>query len=127
MPEWWDAATSIGGMLLALVLVLFLAWVALRFLNKRMPGLGGGGASRAIHVLDRVMVGKNSSVILLRVKDTVMLVAFSEHGVQKLYEFAAEEGEYEPARPGELPSFTAALRDAAKKLGKRGGGDGDGA
>jgi flagellar biogenesis protein FliO len=123
----WSVALQFIGALVALALVLLLAWVVLRWVNKRRPGYGGGNASRAIRVLDRVVVGRNSTLLLLRVKDTVMLVAVSEHAIQKLAEYDASEADCAPHTAADLPSFAQALRDAGKKLGlgKKDGGDGD--
>lgn len=112
----WEAIREIGGVILALVLVLLLAWLVLRWLNNRMPGLGGGSTERMIRVLDRVAVGKNVVVLLVRVKDTVMLVAVSDHAIEKLAEFDAADGSFDVKKAAaENPSFAAALKDAVAK------------
>lgn len=117
LATFWEAAKQIIGALLALVLVCALAWVVLRWINQRMPSLGGGSTKRLITVLDRVAVGKNAVVLLLHVGGRVMLVAVSDHAIEKLAEFDAENGEFEvPATP-DNPSFAAALKDAASKAG----------
>lgn len=122
--EYWDAAAKILGTLAALVLVLLLAWLLLRWMNKRMPGVSGG-AQRAIKVLDRLPVGKNGTILLLRVQDKVLLVAVGERGAEKLYEFDDPDGKFDLPKPGGTTGFSDALKDAAKKmgLGKKDGGD----
>jgi flagellar biosynthetic protein FliO len=113
----------VGSTLLALVLVLFLAWLLLRWMNRRVPGMGGGG--RLIKVLDRTQAGKNSSILLLRVQDKVFLVAVSEHAIEKLYEFDDSDGQIAPPKAPEYASFSNTLKDAAKRFSTRGKGDGE--
>lgn len=105
------------GAMVALILVLLAAWLLLRWMNNRMPGMGSGGASRLVKVLDRVPVGKNSSILLLRVQDKVLLVAVTEHGAEKLCEFDDPDGLIAPDTPaGEVPGFAAVLKDTARKM-----------
>ncbi len=103
--------------ILALALVLFLAWALLRWMNRRMPGMAGGGAARMIKVLDRVQAGKSSTLLLVRVQDKVFLLGAGDRGVDKICEFDDPEGKLLPPAIGEPPSFAAALRDAAAKAG----------
>lgn len=119
----WEAALKLGGALLALCLVLLLAWLMLRWMSRRAPGASGGG--RAIKVLDRVAAGRNGSLLLLRVKDKVLLVGFSDHAVQTLCEFDDPDGSFEAQQAAKNPAFSDALKDAARKMGfkpKDGGG-----
>lgn len=109
----------------ALALVLFLAWLVLRWINKRVPGMGGGASGRMITVLDRISVGKNSYIVLLRVQDKVLLVGISDHAVEKLYELDDPEGKMKLSERPEAPSFTDAMKDAAAKMGFGGKGRGD--
>ncbi len=115
-----EMVLRILGAIAALALVLFLAWFILRWLNRRVPSMGGGGgkaAGRMITVLDRVHLGKNSSLLLVRVQDKVYLVGISEHTVQTLAEIDDPDGELALPEAGQNPSFTAALRDAVAKMG----------
>lgn len=113
-----ETIMRILGAIAALALVLFLAYILLRWLNKRMPGLGAGGAAgKMITVLDRVTLGKNSSILLVRVQDRVFLVGISENAVQTLAEFDDPEGELTLPDKGENPSFSEAMKDAVAKMG----------
>lgn len=117
MLEGWDLVGRIMGALVALILVLLAAWMLLRWMNNRVPGMGGGGAARLVKVLDRVAVGRNSSILLLRVQDKVLLVAMTEHGAEKLCEFDDPDGTIAPDTPaGDVPGFAAVLKDTARKL-----------
>lgn len=106
------------GAIAALAAVLFLAWYILRWINKRVPGAGNSGHGRLLNVLDRVNTGKNSSLLLVRVKDKVFLVAVSEHAIEKISEFDdPDETMKLPATSESIP-FSDALKQAASKLRK---------
>ncbi|MDL2294136.1 flagellar biosynthetic protein FliO [Ruminococcaceae bacterium OttesenSCG-928-D13] len=112
----WEVFRDLLTTLLALVLVLVLAWLALRWLNRRVPGMGGGSTERLIKVLDRVTVGKNTVLVLVQVKNTVMLVAVGDHTVEKLAEFDAADGAFDiPKAAQQNPSFADALKDTLAK------------
>lgn len=119
----FNAVLQIVMMLLALALVLFLAWFILRWMNKRVPGMGGTGNGKFVKVLERVPTGKSGSIMLIRVENKVILVAVTEHAVEKLCEFDDPEGNLDlPVQ--EFPSFASALKDAGKKFSKKkDGGD----
>lgn len=114
--DFWGTASKLIGTLFALCLVLFLAWLLIRWLNRRMPGVSGG-SGRSIQVIDRVQVAKGSTIVMLRVEEKVFLVAVSEHAVEKLSEFDDPEGKYAPQKVAQSPSFGNALKDAVGKLG----------
>jgi flagellar biosynthetic protein FliO len=121
----WDVVVRLISAGLVLVLVLLLAWLVLRWLSRRMPGAGVPTKKRAIKVLDRLSMGRSGTVMLLRVKDKVLLVAMTDHGAEKLYEFDDPDGEFDLEKPGEAPAFADALKDAARRLRgkKKDGGD----
>ncbi len=110
-----EPALQIITTIAALVIVLLLAWVTLRWMSKRMPGLSGG-SGRMINVLDRVTVGKNASILLIRVQDKVILVAASEHAFEKLYEFDDPDGTVSSVQDMESVKFSSVLKDAASKF-----------
>ncbi len=117
----WDMMLQILGAILALIVVLLLAWLLLRWMNKRVPGMGTGSA-KMIKVLDRVNVGR-TTVVLMRVESKVLLVAMSEHSIQKLQEFDDPNGDIAPTISS-VPSFSDTLKDVTKRM-KFGGGDKD--
>ncbi len=104
------------GVLVVLVLVLLAAWLALRWVNKKAPGVGTGGSARLIRVLDRVAISRTSSILLLRVQDKVFLVAMTEHGAEKLSEFDDPSGAIAPPPQGQGQAFSSILLDTAKRF-----------
>lgn len=124
----WEALLQLLGALVALAAVLLLAWFILRAIGRGMPGTASGPV-RLVKVLDRVAVNRNSTILLLRVQDKVILVAMTDHGTEKLCEWDDPEGLITNAQGAEntLSGFSAVLRDAAKKLVKKPPPDGAGA
>lgn len=114
----WDATIKIVGALAALAFVLFLAWLVLRWIGKRTQGVGNA-QQRHIKVIERMQVGRNSTLLLLKLNAKVLLVAVSERGAEKLYEFDDEDGKFDFKRPEALPSFAEALKSATKRFGSK--------
>ena len=85
--NFWEAIVRVLGAILALALVLFLAWLVLRLLNRAMPGLQGtaAGRGRFVQVPERIPYGKGPTLLLLRVQSTVILVACSVPAGEKLW------------------------------------------
>ena len=118
-----EVVLRVIGAIVALGLVLLCAWLVLRWVGGKMPGVSGG-TNRLIQVLDRVSVSRNSTIVLLRVQSKVFLVAISDNAVEKLCEMDDPDNTMALPKPAELPNFSVALKEAAKKLGKRGGSGG---
>ncbi len=115
-----DLIGRITGAIVALVLVLLSAWLILRWIGKKMPGVSGGSA-RLIQVLDRYGVGRGSTLLLIRVQSKVMLVAISEHTAEKLCEFDdPEEKITSMSKVADTMDFSAALSGAIKQFKNRG-------
>ncbi len=115
-----DVYLRIIGALAALVVVLLLAWLLLRWMNRRVPGMAGN--AKMIKVLDRVSVGKGGMLMLVRVQDKVILLVAGDHVAEKLLEFDDPDGAFEP-KIAASPSFAGALKDAAKRFGGKDKGD----
>ncbi len=123
-----ETVLRILGTLLALVFVLALAWFILHWLNSRTGNLGGFARSgRLLQVLDRMTIGKNSTLLLVRVQSKVYLIAVSDHSIQTINEWDDPEHTIQaPPPPENLLSFQDALKEAAKKLKKPDHTDGPG-
>lgn len=72
----------------ALVLVLFLANVALKQLNRTMAK-----QQRVIHILERLSVGKNASLAIAKVGESYYLMSLSDSQSTILKELTEEEVE----------------------------------
>lgn len=63
--------------------VVVLTFYASKWYAGRMGTLGRG---RHIHIIDRLAVGKNSSIVIIDVKGTQYLVGISDHCIEMLKE-----------------------------------------
>lgn len=72
---------STTGMLLAFVVILFLAWQASRCLGKFTPYAKAGGR---MQILEQTRVGNEQYIILLKVDNTQYLLGTGQKGIQVL-------------------------------------------
>ena len=78
---------STTGMLLAFVVILFLAWQASRYLGKNAPYGNKGGKMR---ILEQLKVGNDQYIILLKLDENQYLLGTSQTGIQVLERFKEE-------------------------------------
>ena len=76
---------STTGMLLAFVVILFLAWQASRYLGKNAPYGNKGGKMRILKV------GNDQYIILLKLDENKYLLGTSQTGIQVLERFKEEK------------------------------------
>ena len=110
---------SVIGLLAVVLLVLAGAYAFTRWAGKSlggglMAGLGGGlGGGRQLQVLDRAGLGKDQTLLVVRVGQRYLLLGSTPAGVTLLAELTQEEGEsWNPpaAAPEERPDFLALMR-----------------
>ena len=82
---------STTGMLLAFVVILFLAWQASRYLGKNAPYGNKGGKMR---ILEQLKVGNDQYIILLKLDENQYLLGTSQTGIQVQERFK-EENDHE--------------------------------
>lgn len=117
----FDTAFTILSALLALVFVLFLAYITIKWMGRRMSAQAGG---RVIKIIDRVMIGQDKCLLVLSVGGQTMLVGMTGDAVTKLADLPdlTQQPADGIATP---PEFYDVLSDAVKKgmgrLSKRGG------
>lgn len=119
--------------ILVVVLIFFLAWYIPRFLSTR-NGMTGNG--RNIVVLEKIVLSKDSSIVLVKAFGKLILVGITPHGMEKLME--AEETAVEiQGNETSTESFTEILKKnlnsalpegkikeaVGKMFGKKGDGD----
>lgn len=111
------------GMLATVVLVLVLAWLCTRWLaGTRLSGGGLPSGERRMRVVDRLPLGKDVSLVLVRLGEGFFLLGVSPTGVSQLRELTEEEaaawtsGADGSGGPG---SPAASFRDALSAAWKR--------
>ena len=111
---------SIAGALMWVIVILALAYWCSRYLGKRY---GGGISGKYLKIIDRVQVGTDRYLILLRLQERTYLVGVSPAGIQFLSEpegFIEEEPEEEPQN-GDKPSGFQELLRAYESLREKKG------
>lgn len=114
---------SVFGMLVGFGLILFLAWWFVRLLGR---GVAAAGPQRMIQVLDRVSLGADKQLLLVRAGGRVLLLGVTAHRVENLAELPPDALPPQQPLPAEGGSFLAALKKALDTRKKGGGGSEDG-
>lgn len=86
--SFFSGLSAVLTMIISLGFVLFLAWYLLNWMGKRSNNQGCAGA---IKVLDKVVVGREKTLLLIKVGSKTMLVAFSDGAATNICEFGADE------------------------------------
>ena len=79
---------STTGMLLAFVVILFLAWQESRYLGKNAPY---GNKGEKMRILEQLKVGNDQYIILLKLDENQYLLGTSQTGIQVLERFKEEK------------------------------------
>ena len=104
---------SLLGGLFLFVLVLVLAWYCSRWLGGRFGFSAAGGT---IRVLERVMIGPDRSLLVVKAGEEVLLLGVTPQHIERLGELDPslyQEEEGSQAGSGS-PDFSAALQNAIK-------------
>lgn len=72
--------------IVALILVIWLANVALKYINKY-----SNNESKSIQVVERISVSKTSSLAIVKIVNDYYLMSFSEQAIETLQKFNEEE------------------------------------
>jgi flagellar biosynthetic protein FliO len=98
--------------LLAFLAVILAAWLAARWLMRRMYGPGAANAGR-IRVVERVPLEPRRTLYLVEAGDKLLLLGSTDHGIVVLAEFTREQ--LPPPATPERRSFLDALRSTGKE------------
>ena len=80
------------GTLLIIIAILFLTYIFTRYIGNKMgTGRYTGGTSRYLGTIDRMFLGQESSVALIRVSDRIFLIGITNDNVNLLTEIREEE------------------------------------
>jgi flagellar biosynthetic protein FliO len=100
--------TSIGGLLVRLVVsllvVLLVLWVLSQIVRKRgLPGMRGGsraGRPKPIDVLSRQSLGKGQTLVTVRMDERVLLLGVTPQSITTLSELDPTDYGFAPAAAG---------------------------
>lgn len=112
MPQGSVVLSLLGGLFL-FVLVLVLAWYCSRWLGGRFGFSAAGGTVR---VLERVMVGPDRSLLVVRAGEDVLLLGVTPQHIERLCDLDPDlyPEEEEPGAAAKATDFSAALQNAVK-------------
>ena len=111
----WKDLLSLLGIILALLLVLGGCYLVTRWAGKGMGGGLGGGSAR-MRVVERLAVGRDQALLVVRVANRYLLIGSSPSGFSFLAELTEEEGAlWAPAeQPTDQPCID--FRELVRKL-----------
>ncbi|MEG0339548.1 MAG: flagellar biosynthetic protein FliO [Oscillospiraceae bacterium] len=112
MENFFSGLGAILTVLASLCFVLFLAYYLLHWLNRRMPTQGASGS---IKILDRVNIGREKSLLVIKAGGKTMLIAMSDNAIEKLAEYESDEPFIIAKSAVETMDFKTALRSAVSK------------
>ncbi|MEG1778110.1 MAG: flagellar biosynthetic protein FliO [Angelakisella sp.] len=120
-----QSAITIFSALCALLFVLALAYITIKWMGRRMSVQTG---SRLIKILDRVMIGQDKCLLVVKVAEETMLVGMAGDAVTKLCDLTGNI-DIEASIAQAPPDFSDVLRDTLHKgfagFGKKGGNNPD--
>jgi flagellar protein FliO/FliZ len=98
--------------LLAFLVIVLGAWLAARWLMRRMYGPGATAGGR-IRIVERVPLEPRRTLYLLEAGEKLLLVGVTDHDIRVLAEFSRDDLPAPPAPPHR--SFLDVLRAAGRK------------
>ena len=108
------------GTLLIIVVILFLTYICTKYIGNRMSlGGYGGQNARYISIVDRVLVGQESSVALVKVSGRMFLLGITGENVNMLTELTEDELTEIPSVPESTNYASAAFKDVIERLKDR--------
>lgn len=105
---------------LTVIIVLLMAWWCSRLLGRQWGQFSGSGN---IRLVGQLQVGRDRSILLVKVGEDHFLIGVSPAGIQLL---SKVDGEFEAGQPSELPAgtllpFQELLKKQLGRTGKKGG------
>ena len=91
---WWKPVLSILTLLAIVLLVLAGAYVFTRWAGRGLSfGAGGGGGRGRLQVLDRLSLGRDQAILVVRAGERFLLLGCTPTKVALLTELDPQEGE----------------------------------
>ena len=103
---------SLLGIVLTLALVLLASYLAARWAGTGLGGRLGAGGGQHVRVLERVSLGRDQTIVVVRAANRFFLLGSSPSGFSLLAELTEEElsAPSSDGVPPEPPDFRALLR-----------------
>lgn len=114
MGENMDYAMTILSAFIALALVLGLAYFCIRWLSHRVTPQT---STRVIKIVDRVMIGQDKCLLVVKIPDKTMLVGMSGDSIVKLCDVDEEAVESHLSAIPPTADFSQVMNGAISKLG----------
>lgn len=108
--------------LIGIIGVLVLTYVGSKYLTKKVSFK----SSKHIKIIERVPIGTDKSLIIVKIGEKYMLLSSSSQSVSKIQDLEESDIEITPEKPDDNspPSFSKALTMViAQKFGRKGGGN----
>lgn len=117
-----DELLTLLGTVFTILLVLVLAYGCTRLLAGRLPGTVTGSGQR-IRILEKVPMGKDSHLLLVKLGDTYQFLGVSQGAVTCLRQVPPEEAEQwdQTGDDTRASGFQAALRQVLEQRKNKGG------
>ena len=117
---------SLLGMLVAIVVVIGLAYWVTRFIAGKgsLPSFGAGRKDDKLSVLVQMPIGKDQRLAVVQAGERYLLVGVTAQNISLLSELTAEEAAYwlpknENEGDGQTPTFKQAFTDALRNRKQR--------
>lgn len=109
---------SLIGMLAGFALILVLAYWAVKLLSRGY----GGGAGRMVEVLDRVALGQEKQLLVVKTAGKVLLLGVTAHRIEKIEELDAARLP-EPPAAAQNSDFRSMFKGVLESRKGKGSGD----
>ncbi len=86
-----EGVVTAFGTLLVIIVILYLAYICTKYIAKSARFKQFSGGSRFIAVVDQVILGQDSSVVVAKVSGRVFLLGITSNQISLLTELNSEE------------------------------------
>lgn len=100
--------------------IMYLAYLATKYVGKRYSSMGGRSGSN-LEIVEAVTVGKDSRLVIAAAGDKYFLLGITSQNISLIKEFSSDELEYvrSEAKTAETMTFAQALKiNLSEKFGK---------
>lgn len=115
MSEEFQLALSMIGTLLLMVAIFVGAFFVSKWVAKRYQAPGSSGFQGNMEVLERVVVGKDQCLLLVKVTGRVFLLGVTPHQIEKIEEMDPDAIVKKESGPGMKTDFLSVFKDAFQK------------